>query len=298
MPLLEEVYDDLSTIPDIRVYAESKDSIHRGDVQRDVSEKELIDNLMEFLDRVRGVPLEGLNEREREIVKSADTFASSMNFLTHEAYKEAIDGLALHHVEWLREDDSRNLRIVAQRNRQYSSQWAIANDLKNSIMVAASDLNDRVDVKFIGELNESLKDNTKLILPDDWSVSGHLIYRDVSHVYQVFEREGISADVEINLLVARENQVKDGIHTLKYAAEDNDNEHDEPTIVGYFQAAADEGTYAAKPMPTGSHSSVDYGFSATLDRMLNILNMHTPSKDSYMPYVAKIIPRYAHNYEA
>jgi hypothetical protein len=295
LPTLTEMYDRLSTTPDIRVVKGSAPHRLRGE-RLDVSEKELIDDLMAFCDEVSQLPTERMSAQEMDLMVSIPGFLDSMRFLSHEAYAEAVDGLARHHVEWLRADEDRRVRFAVQRNRTQSSQGIVGRDIAAAIARTNPPLEGRVDVRLIEDLSGSLDDNTKIVIADDWSVSGNLMAQDLSHVYQVFERDGTSAQVEVNLLLAREDQVPDGIRALDRVGEDRP-EYGEPAVVAYHRTPAVKGIYGQEAVPTGSHSAVDYGFSETLGSMYRLLERYGGRDTRGLPYAAAIVPTYAYDYE-
>jgi len=296
MPTLQSTYEQLSTTPDIKVFS-SAEHIRNGDERRVISEREAIDDLLAFGVLAKSV-LEGhMHDEDRYILEHINDFIDSIHFLSHEAYQEAIQGLAVEHSKWLKEDDNRRVRFLVQSSRKVRSQWTIANDIASAI---SSEVIDRVDVMTLEELSGEPDDSDcKLVLADDWSVSGNLLAEDVSRAYRVFDSIGVESPIEINLLVARQDQIVEGIHTIeKYVNEIKPN-HPNPKIVAYFQVPAVKSIYGYEALPSGSHSSVDYGFSETLSRMYSVVERYLPiGQEVHVPYVAKVIPKYGYNYDS
>ena len=81
LPSISDMYDELSEVRDIRVVETDQPHSQRGE-RRDVSEKEIIDDLMRFCDTVRALPTDHMDERDRELVASVDDFVMSMHFLS------------------------------------------------------------------------------------------------------------------------------------------------------------------------------------------------------------------------
>ncbi len=299
MPSLEDIYDRLSTLPDIRVFSEAK-GLRNGSARRDVSEKELVDDLLDFCTDFRKINVDDLEKWERELHEDIDSFVQSIHFMTHEEYNEAVDGLASRHAEWLAEDETRRLVIAVQQNRKYSSQWQVANDLHRAISANDPESAERAEVLTIGDAANSLTESTKILIADDWSASGSLISQDLAHVCQMLNRSKAEIPVEVNLLVAREDQIIDGINSLDKTLDFYGQPMPEkPKVIAYFSTPAVKNVHGHQAVPTGSHSSVDYGFSTTLDAMRLAMDRQASTfgrEEIYMPYIGKIIPTYAHNY--
>lgn len=298
MPNLEEIYDDLSTEPTIRVFTEAQ-GLRKGTARRDVSEKEVVDNLLDFCGKFRELSVDGLDERERELHGSVANFIESIHFMTHREYEEAINGLALRHAQWLGDDDTRRLALAVQGNRQHNSQRQVASDIYESIVSADPTVNERVDVSLIGDMANNLTESTKIVIADDWSVSGNLIAQDMAHVCQMLNRTNRKLPVEVNLLVARQDQIDEGVTSLDRVLEFYGQPMPEkPAVVAYFAAPGVESVYGYKAVPSGSHSSVDYGFSETLEVMRQAMDRQARGgAEVYMPYAGAIIPTYAYNYD-
>lgn len=295
LPSVHEMYDGLSTRPDIRVLTEAKPHGLSGE-RRNVSEKELIDNLMDFCATVKQLPIDDMDLSEQKIAGNIDEFVESLYFLSHEAYAEAINGIADRHTQWLQADDLRRVRFAVSRNTLQSSQNKVASDICKAIADADPELAGRTEVILMEELADGLSPDTKIVLTDDWSVSGNHISKDIASTYQVFERFDIFADLEVNLLIARRDQIETGIRAIDQLADDNPN-FKTPEIVCYFETPKVRSIYGTEAVPTGSHSSTDYGFSETLGSMYRIIERHGGGGVVHMPYAAKIVPEYAYNYD-
>lgn len=296
MPTLQSIYEQLSTAPDIKVFSKAE-YIYDGDERRVISEKEMIDDLLEFGALAQNVLKGQMHDEDREVLEHIDGFIDSIHFLSHEAYDEAIQGIAVHHAEWLEQDDNRRVQFVVQSSRKVRSQWKIASDIASKV---SSDVADRVSVATLEDVSEgqAYDGDVKFVLADDWSVSGNLLAEDASRAYRVFDSIGIDAPVEIDLLVARQDQITEGIHSIVRYVNETALDHVNPDILAYFQAPSVKSVYGYEALPSGSHSSVDYGFSETLSRMYKVLERYIPvDQEVHVPYIAKIIPKYGYNYD-
>ena len=294
LPTMREMMEDLSDTPDIRVSTEAE-PFRPGRERADISEREMVEDLLDFCAQVRDLPRDRMDERDRELVESVDAFVDSIRLMTHEAYHRAVDGLAERQASWLEEDQMRRLRLVVQRNKEASSQGQVSTDMAAAIVAANPDLAGRVDVCLTEHLAEGLTPETKVVLADDWAVSGNLIAQDVAHVYQVCSQKDIAPDLEVDLLLARDDQVEKGITSVAETTE-RFGAHMQPKVAAYYTAPAVRSVYGYEAVPTGSHSAVDYGFSETLSSMHRVLARYGGRLDTRLPYAATIIPKYSYGY--
>ena len=298
MPRAYDMYDILSDEKDILVYADAQSTSVKGRETILKSERELFDDLLEFCSRCRELPADDEDSHGyAKSIRNTDAFLDSMTYLSKEMYTEAVQGLAARHTEWLAQNSDMRLLFAVPDLRSQRSQNLVARDIANSIN---PDEADRVTVAYVGELTvDMLGDDTKVVLSDDWSVMGSHIANDISQVLHRARTLGIDTramEVEVNLLLARTDQIDDGIHTIQRLLEDlPDAITREPQTVAYFEAPVVKQSFDEKASPTGSHSSVDYGFSETLSAMLVVASRHGVA--TRMPYIAEIIPKYSYDYE-
>lgn len=295
MPMARDIYDSLSDEKNILVYSDANSIIRKGNKYKRFSEQELFDDLLDFCTRCRDMPAEdgpdpyGYNRAIRNI----DTFLDSMTYLSKEMYTEAVKGLAAHHSEWLSQNPQNRLLFVIPDSRKQKSQNMVTSDTARQIDQSVSE---RVTVASNSDLTATMLDSdTKVILCDDWAVSGNHIANDLGSLFQRLDAQGIGAHeltVEVNLLVARSDQVKEGIGAVDRLKEYfPEYMMKEPTMVSYFEAPV---TYGSTT-PTGSHSAADYGFATTLDSMLTIAQRHGVA--DRMPYIGVIIPEYSYDHK-
>ena len=294
LPALREMMDKLSEMPDIRVATESQ-PFRPGKERADISEREMVEDLLDFCGQVKNIPRDQLDERDQALVDSVDTFVDSVRLMTHEAYHQAINGLANRQAAWLEGNGARRIRFVVQRNKTASSQGQVAQDMAAAITAAHPELAERVDVCLTERLADGLTPDTKVVLADDWAVSGNLIAQDIAHVHQVSELQGVEPRTEVNLLLARDDQIEQGIKSINDLS-DTFSDHTLPDVAAYYTAPAVRSVYGYEAVPTGSHSAVDYGFSETLSSMYRLLERYGNNPEPRLPYAATIIPKYSYKY--
>lgn len=298
MPKPRDIYDTLSDEKDILVYSDAQSTSLKGRETALKSERELIDDLLDFCSRCRELPADDDDSHGYvQSIRNTDAFLESMTYLSKEMYSEAVRGLATRHSEWLVQNSDKRLLFAVPDIRSQKSQNLVARDIAKSIDPNAAD---RVRVVYLSEMAaDMLKDNPKVVLSDDWSVMGNHIANDIAQVLQRARALGIdmhAIEMEVNLLLARTDQVNDGIHTIQRLIEDMpDMISREPQVVAYFEAPVIKRSFDEKASPSGSHCSVDYDFSQTLSRMLKVASQHGAA--TRMPYIAEIIPKYSYNYE-
>ncbi len=295
LPNALDSYDSLSEVRNITVYSAADSLIRKGSATTTVSEKELFDDLLDFCGRCRDLPTE---ESDRaygydSAINGIDDFLTSMTYVSKELYAEAVHGLAGRHERWLADNPQKSLLFVIPNSRSLKSQAKVTTDIASSV---SSETRERVHVVMTGDLsNEMIGPDTKIVLSDDWSVSGNHVANDLGNLFQRLDAQGIDAHkltVEVNLLVARSDQVKKGIGAVDRLKEYfPEYMTKEPTLISYFEAPVNHGMTT----PTGSHSSADYGFATNLDSMLTIAQRHGVA--DRMPYIGVIIPEYSYEYK-
>jgi len=300
MPKARDMYDSLSDDEDILVYSNAESSLRRGHETALVSERELFDDLLDFCDRCRNLPTEEGDDAfgYTRAIASIDMFLDSMTYLSKEMYAEAIRGLAARHSEWLSRDPQNRLLFAIPDSRVQKSQGAVAHDVSSELDQSISN---QALTTYVSQITaeELLDKNTKVVLCDDWVVSGNHIANDLSQVLQRAQAVNVSpqmVQIEVNLLLARTDQINEGIHTIQRLQEDSPQlMTNEPQIVTYFEAPVSKQPFDEQASPTGSHSATDYGFSETLSAMLTVAARQGVA--TRMPYIAEIIPKYSSDYK-
>lgn len=297
MPKARDLYEFLSDKKDILVYSDATSDIRKGSETAIKSERELFDDLLDFCERCRDLPTdENDSHGYVNAIRNVDTFLDSMTYLSKDMYSEATHGLAARHSAWLSENPDKKLLFAIPDSRKEKSQGLVVKDIATKIEY---DVLDRTDVAYLSEMTADMIDgDTKVVLCDDWSVSGNHIANDLANVLQRAQALNIDPrglEIEINLLLARADQVKDGIHTIPRFREDfPEMISKEPKIVAYFKAPVSKLIFDEQASPTGSHSAADYGFSQTLSRMLMVASRRNAA--TRMPYIATIIQEYNHKH--
>lgn len=292
-----EIYDTLPDDPSVT--AVSTDSIHRqnGPTVK-VSERQLFDDLLAFCATCQSVSHNYEGKKDdygyASHMQNIETFLDTMVYLSGDMFNEAVEGLAERHTKWLSQDEERKLIFVTPKNRLSKSQAMVTDSISTSIDESCQH---QVSQSMTGDINVAdLDAKTKLVLSDDWAISGNHIGNDLGMLLQKLAvLDGVTweqVDIEINLLLARKDQVENGIHKFEdmktYFPELNSKM---PQVVSYFETSIDKPGFSVVASPTGSHSSADYGFSTTLETMYLAAKPYTTTLNR-LPYIATIVPEY------
>jgi hypothetical protein len=297
MPLLHRV--ELSDAHlDSPVMVGEKTSIYRTpEAQKVVSEAEVITDYYVFLARVQGAAENDKSPVGEAALSDARRFAEETVFMTKSEREEATRGIGEHFASFLKEDERNMVVFFVPANRKDHSQGFVSREVANSIE-SSPESKERVMVTSLEEGTESLDrlrvldpDHVKIAVLDDWSVSGNHLANSVAHAAQSLQREELDRfkkDLEVGLLVARDDQVQDGFNGI---LRDVETTHGlEPlNLVTYFTAPARQHYHG--PMPTGSHASVDYGFESRVQSMRDYLETVTLQPER-LPWMASIIRQY------
>ena len=303
IPLAKDIYDDLSDEKNITArVAESSLRITGETIT--LSERELFDDLLAFSDACRGLDINPADDKygHASVVAGIDEFLDKMVFLSKDMYDEATNGLAEYHSAWIAENPYRRLLFVIPNQRRNKSQAAVTNDVASRVVV---DDPERVRTVHTDDLTpEMFTRGTKIVLSDDWAIMGNHISNDVGKLLtklnSLDDMHPEDIRIEIELLLARRNQVEEGIpvveQAFKFMREIPEFVHEyaniNPTIVAYFESPVSmNGFEMVTPAPTGSHSSADYNFAGRLDSLYQVAREHRVA--DHVPYIATIVPEYS-----
>lgn len=113
-------------------------------------------------------------------------------------------------------------------------------------------------------------DDTRVILLDDWTISGS----QIKQAYNLIENSPLTNafkdSIEVNLLVSSRERIKKGFHHDR----DTVNPFDDVKVPlrAYFVAHEAPATSEYGSHITGFHSSVDFDFENTIGEMVRVLN--------------------------
>ncbi|MBC7581746.1 hypothetical protein H7097_02655 [Aeromicrobium sp.] len=292
LPLVDRLgHDDFSA--DITVY-DRYDMFAYGS-ERSVAERELITNYFDYLSTVSAAASDDHTPKGQTIQELTKRFANETVYLSVADREQAVKGLADRQVEYL---DARPGSRVAYFVRQHSadkSQGLLTGETLSYLHQNRPDLADRIQVLGVnpdadrGIIQALDAANTKVVLLDDWSVSGGQLKESLAAMRGLvsrYDRLDLLDTTEVNLLIARADQVQDGFSQVTVYEEDNAIDRPAP-VVGYFSTPALTSPYEG-PTPTGAHSTVDYGFDSRILEMQRYLDDRDYKADTLLPQIASI----------
>lgn len=236
-------------------------SAYESDTTRQETEQQAAKNLVGFFEDyiVSVEQSDQPSDYAIELADRANDMLDSLTFIGEKERSEAVRGIAEYWKSFLSDNPDRQICALAQ----ISGSGEVKSDkfLLDSILGEFSDedieeLGDRLVLDL--ESVTAAPEDTKIILLDDWIISGSQMtsaYRQIRSSEQFAE---YSDSVEIQLVTSPKHRIENGLSVTAYG-KPNDNvpirayflSHDSLITTAYEQHNAYE---------TGTHSSVDYDF--------------------------------------
>lgn len=194
-------------------------------------------------------------------------FRENMTFIGEREFQEAVEGMAAHWETVLRADSQAKIALyqpniakhrVLRKSAEHVGDHAFE-ALKRRTQTDPM-LRNRFRRMQDVDPRTFVDGNTKIIIAEDWIASGATIRENVSALAQTLGKAGkpqALENLELNLIVAREDQVASGIKMPPSIGKGRNI----PTVAYYQSPAA---TIYGGPLPTGAHSTEDYGFGQVL----------------------------------
>lgn len=210
----------------------------------------------------------------------ATSIRENLTFIGDSEYRRATEGLALRWKNFLDKDPNNQLCVIAgvsslerynlKEDERKSDAWVLEDVLSH---FTEEELEKTYKGRILTDTERITADeeHAKIILIDDWSISGRQLRDCYSELANYADIHNLieAGCVEINLLAAGSNLIDDGLETRNGPLEQT-----RIPVYAYFRAKGksyvpDTGNLHI----TGSHSSVNYGFRDSISNMLKILQM-------------------------
>ena len=261
----------------------------------ELSEADAVHDYYDFLSQAHEIAATDTTPEGEEVRRLAQSYAEDLRFLSTKDFESACTGLARSQAEFLQENPQRSVLFFVHPNNLEKSQGFVAGRIQQEMDKDFAGRSEVVSPRDFGGLARILegKDpaDVKLVLADDWTVSGNHLRNDTARLVQRLRHEGLSEEwvkrIEINLLVARKDQIDDGFKQVSETEETLEMEEPIP-VKAYFETPSINGVFSDDPVPTGSHSSVDYGFEMVMGRLQQYISQHDRMKHIRLPYLASI----------
>lgn len=255
----------------------------------DLTESEVLRQLDTFLAGI--IDLGDLN-----ISLAADAWymRENLTFIGEKEYKEAAAGIAASWLATLEADDDLHIYAVAgeiaklkkatYNNQIKSDEYLLDNILANFTEEDWEKYGDRIIVDR-DDIAKMPKGNLRVVLLDDWTISGLQICRVYNSLSGQYPE--LKDSIEVQLIVASEERIKHGLAIdWMYSSESI-------PVKAYFLAhdsiEAEHGAHV-----TGYHSAVDFDFEVTIKNMVGASRklLGADGKDIHMPPGTNIVRPY------
>lgn len=269
--------------------------------QGQVSQGDVIRDFYDFLADVKIAAEKSGNPKATDIAARVDRFAQETVFVTNEQAAEAIHGFANYHASYLAEDPEKQVLLFVPRNRMEKSQFMVADGILRGVLGTDPELQGRIRIvtegtnEFAAVLQEGNPDKTRIVLPDDWAVTGNYLANDTSTLVREIRKvvgngSAYESSIEANLLLARADQLREG--GMSYLEKMEGVFGASPiTLKAYWRSPSLSSSIYEGPVPTGPWTRVDYGFEVPLREMATFL-ANERHQSVRMPYMASIVRPY------
>lgn len=256
----------------------------------DLTESEVLRQLDTFL-----AGIIDLGDLDISLAADAWYMRENLTFIGEKEYKEAAAGIAASWMASLEADDDLQIYAVAgeiaklkkatYKNQIKSDEYLLDNILANFTEGDWEKYGDRIIVDRDDDIANMPKENLRVVLIDDWTISGWQlgkVYNSLSGQYPE-----LKDSIEVQLIVANEERIKHGL-----AASWLRNSESIP-VKAYFLAhdsiEAEHGAHI-----TGYHSAVDFDFEVTIKNMVGAARelLGADGKDIHMPPGTNIVRPY------
>ena len=255
----------------------------------DLTESEVLRQLDTFL-----AGIIDLGDLDVSLAADAWYMRENLTFIGEKEYKEAAAGIAASWMASLEADDDLQIYAVAgeiaklkkatYKNQIKSDEYLLDNILANFTEEDWEKYGDRIIVDR-DDIAKMPKENLRVVLLDDWTISGLQICRVYNSLSGQYPE--LKDSIEVQLIVTSEERIKHGL-----AASWLRNSESIP-VKAYFLAhdsiEAEHGAHI-----TGYHSAVDFDFEVTIKNMVGAARelLGADGKDIHMPPGTNIVRPY------
>jgi hypothetical protein len=221
------------------------------------------------------------DDKEERLAATAESLRDGLTFIGEREYKEAVAGLGQSWKEYLDGDRDRMICVLAEVSsleRYYGQQKSDAR-VRDQVLATFSDeeleaYSGRI-VGDLGDVTTSHPDDVKVIIVDDWSISGDQV-RDVFAMLNQDRRFRGYVDagsVEINMLVASSDTLAEGVNMRAF------DDKSRVPVRAYFQARPiKEPGDRFRAHYGGVYSAPNYGYRHPIEGMAKLIpEVPTPS---------------------
>ena len=261
----EQVADDSRV--NTFLYNPTRNGIASDSEQASMTEHEGLVGLDKFLDKVHGFAEKSDNEDAAHYAKLADTMRQKLTFIGEKEYAEAAEGLAESWKEYLKKDPANTLCVpsgITDTKRVRKSDVYLFERILSTFSDEELDqFQGRIKTK-VDDLTEDPA-NVKIVLLDDWSVSGAQMQAAYKAIRKNPNLSKYADNVEANFIAATPSRLSLGLDIRDWTDPYAPDEY--MPVKAYYRTHNATATTKNGAHLTGTHSSVDYDFEVELNKM-------------------------------
>jgi hypothetical protein len=236
-------------------------------------------------------------QKEFPWLAKAYDMKENLTFIGESEYKEATAGIAAGWKSYLDEDPERKICVLTEAGKLERHVHARKSDdyLKNQVLENFTDEElERYSGRIVDRLEDmdmgASPDKGRVILLDDWTISGKQMREQYHHQMRkpLFRKFADGGRVEINLIVASADRIRNGLHIVP-----GQPEKGTIPVRAYYQAHyAATAHKAHSSYITGVHSPVNCGFSEVSRRAAKTFIRASKGEKPKPPALVRLVPDY------
>ena len=249
--------------------------------------------LAEFLDTAAAE----LPYSPKPLIDRAKGIRENLTFIGSKEYQQAAAGLAELWKAHLDSDPALQLCVPTKISERGGKRKSDVHLFENILSTFSDEELEQYSSRILTDMKDisETPDHTKIILLDDWSISGMQARDAYSDMREDPKFSEYRNSLEVNLLVSSQDRLENGLRT-----EIHDQSSFAIPVKAYFKAhdAAATSVKEHNAHVTGIHSSVDFDFEQTIGDMVTAMRHDAFQKtgknvsEIYMPPITNIVREY------
>ncbi|MCA9332609.1 hypothetical protein KDA00_01925 [Candidatus Saccharibacteria bacterium] len=232
---------------------------------RTMTEYEGLRGLFTFLKDAHDALISTTRPEDASLAVLTEGISQNLTFIGEKELKQSTAGIAEYWKKLLRENPSMQLCIFNEASSNQgegkSDRFILEKIIENFSEDDAEEFDGRVKL----DVNEITSDpeDTKVIILDDWSISGGQVRRSFGRIFPDLKEKGLLDRVEVHLLTASQKQIEKGILTSNVKRGGGEIVR-LPVKAYYLAHSAPTARKPAGAIISGTHSAVNYDFEISI----------------------------------
>lgn len=265
-----------------------------------MTEHQMLVGLNKFLDSVGKYSESAHPDFRTSIAQRAKSIQENLTFIGRKEYKEAVRGIATYWKALLDRNPDQQILVLAGEiakryessgnNRVKSDEYLLDNILAQFSDEDAEKYRGRL-ITDIQDITATDADNLRIVLLDDWTISGAQMGTVAQSLMEELPR--FKKSIEVQLVTANRERVTRGLEITDTSSRFEEYGKIKIPVRTYYQAYESTfGTYGAHI--SGFHSSVDYDFENTISAIVGDLSYKNarPKSLRNLPPLTNIVRPY------